>query len=46
MQWLSMLDDRNETSHIYDEAMAKRIYKNIKTYLPLLKQAYGKIAEF
>ncbi len=38
--WLNMLNDRNETSHIYDEAMAKRIYKNIKTYFPVLKKAY------
>lgn len=39
-KWLTMLNDRNETSHIYDQAMAKRIYKNIKTYLSPLKEAY------
>lgn len=44
-QWLTMLNDRNETSHIYDEAMAKRIYKNIKAYFPILKEAYSKISE-
>lgn len=43
--WLNMLNDRNETSHIYDEAMAKRIYKNIKTYLPILKEAYNFLSE-
>ncbi len=28
--WLDMLDDRNITSHIYDEAHAKKIYDKIK----------------
>lgn len=28
--WLNMLDDRNITSHIYDEAHAKEIYDRIK----------------
>lgn len=42
--WLTMLNDRNETSHIYDEAMAKRIYKNIAGYLPLLKKTYSFLA--
>ncbi|MCE5294240.1 MAG: nucleotidyltransferase substrate binding protein [Chlamydiales bacterium] len=39
-KWLAMLNDRNETSHIYDEAMAKRIYENIKSYMPLFKATY------
>jgi nucleotidyltransferase substrate binding protein (TIGR01987 family) len=29
--WLDMLDDRNMTSHIYDETQAKNIYDRIKT---------------
>jgi nucleotidyltransferase substrate binding protein (TIGR01987 family) len=29
--WLDMLDDRNMTSHIYDETQAKNIYNRIKT---------------
>jgi len=29
--WLSMLKDRNETSHIYDEKKALEIYLRIKT---------------
>lgn len=28
-QWLDMLDDRNLTSHTYDEEIAKEIYRNI-----------------
>ena len=28
--WIDMLEDRNKTSHIYDEAQARRIYNKIK----------------
>jgi nucleotidyltransferase substrate binding protein (TIGR01987 family) len=28
--WLEMLRDRNETSHIYNETMARRIYARIR----------------
>ena len=38
--WLSMLEDRNQTSHTYDEALADEIYKRIKTYVPLFKESY------
>lgn len=34
MAWLQMMKDRNETSHVYDQAVANRIYKNIKGYFP------------
>lgn len=30
-KWLNMLDDRNLTSHTYDENIAKEIYRNIIT---------------
>lgn len=30
-KWLDMLDDRNLTSHTYDENTAKEIYRNIIT---------------
>jgi nucleotidyltransferase substrate binding protein (TIGR01987 family) len=40
--WLQMLDDRNLTSHAYDEALARRIYRHIvQNYAPLL----GRMAE-
>jgi nucleotidyltransferase substrate binding protein (TIGR01987 family) len=32
--WLQMLDDRNRTSHTYDEPTATQIYENIKDYCP------------
>ena len=38
--WLKMLEDRNRTSHTYDEATALEIYNNIKKdYLALLDNA-------
>jgi nucleotidyltransferase substrate binding protein (TIGR01987 family) len=44
---LQMLDDRNMTSHTYDEPTANQIYQNIQTYYPdmfkvaqLLRQKY------
>ncbi len=28
--WIEILDDRNQTSHIYDEAQARKVYEKIK----------------
>ena len=36
--WLEMLETRNMTSHIYNEAMAERVYKTLPTYVPLIKK--------
>lgn len=41
--WLQMLDDRNQTSNVYDEKVAKRIYLDIKTYFPEMQQAFTEI---
>jgi len=30
-EWIDMLEDRNKTSHIYDEKQARGIYNKIKT---------------
>ena len=38
--WLSMLDDRNNTSHAYDEKKAKIIFKHIQNYLPVFQKTY------
>lgn len=38
--WLQMLDDRNMTSHTYDQPTANQIYTNIQTFHPeILKLA-------
>lgn len=39
--WLSMLDDRNRTSHVYDESLARQIYLHIHDYLPEMQQVYS-----
>lgn len=41
--WLRMLDDRNNTSHVYKEEDAERIFKHIKSYLPVFEVSYQKL---
>ena len=42
--WLQMLEDRNLTSHAYDEALAGQIYRNVVHYYsPLLSAMAAKI---
>ena len=36
--WLQMLRDRNETSHTYNEATARRIYSNIQRAFPEMQR--------
>lgn len=39
-----MLDDRNEASHTYDQALADEIYDHIKfKYMPLLRKEINNI---
>lgn len=38
--WLKMLDDRNNTSHVYKQEDAKRIFEHIKIYLPVFEKTY------
>ena len=43
---LKMVDDRNETTHTYDENKIEEIYKNIKNeYYDAIKQLYQLIGE-
>ena len=42
--WINMMEDRNRTSHIYDEAEAFKIYQKIKeSYYFLLENFFGKV---
>lgn len=38
--WLSMLQDRNLTSHTYDEKLADQIYQRIQQYVPVFQKTY------
>lgn len=42
-QWLSMLDDRNLSSHIYSEEEAEKIYTRIRKYCPVLRKDFNAI---
>ena len=41
--WLQMLEDRNNTSHTYDEELADQIYENIKRYCPVMRETYTRL---
>jgi nucleotidyltransferase substrate binding protein (TIGR01987 family) len=42
--WLRMLDDRNLTTHAYDEALARRIYENVvRDYAARLERMAARI---
>ncbi|MFD1851712.1 nucleotidyltransferase substrate binding protein [Oceanobacillus bengalensis] len=43
--WLQMLRDRNETSHVYDEEMARKIYENISSYFPEMQTTFQRLKE-
>ena len=45
--WIDMLEDRNKTSHIYDEKQALKIYKKIKeSHFNLLKAFSNEVVGF
>lgn len=43
--WLSMLDDRNRTSHTYDETTAEGIYAHLPTHLGLFEDLLARLRE-
>lgn len=43
--WLDILTDRNTTSHMYKEEVAKQVFKNINNYLPVFIQTYSSIKD-
>ncbi|MFP3018612.1 MAG: HI0074 family nucleotidyltransferase substrate-binding subunit [Candidatus Tisiphia sp.] len=43
--WLSMLNDRNNTSHVYKWQDARKVFENIKIYYPVLWETYQKLAQ-
>ncbi len=43
--WLRMLDDRNNTSHVYNQEDAKKIFEKIKVYYPVMASNYKRLQE-
>lgn len=43
--WFRMLEDRNLTSHTYNEATAETIYSHLSTYLGLIRQAHAELTQ-
>lgn len=43
--WISMLNDRNKTSHTYDEDLANQIYERIKTYATIFRKTLDALVE-
>ena len=42
-EWFRMLEDRNRTSHTYNEATADSIYSHLPTYTHLVCQALDEL---
>lgn len=43
--FLNMMEDRNKTSHIYDETTSREIFKRIKSsYIPAIEKLLKKLA--
>jgi nucleotidyltransferase substrate binding protein (TIGR01987 family) len=43
--WLAMLADRNQTSHTYDEELAKAVFRRLPKYLSLLEALVKRLPE-
>ena len=41
--WFRMLEDRNLTSHTYNEATAETIYSHLPAYLHLIREAHAEL---
>lgn len=39
--WVSILADRNLTSHTYDEKLAKQVFSRLAGYLPMFRELLG-----
>lgn len=44
-RWLAMVEDRNRTTHLYDEASALEVYRALPGYLALLKGLLARLRE-
>lgn len=43
LTWLAMLADRDRTSHVYDETMARAIHGRITGYAPIMRASFARL---
>ena len=43
--WIKALEDRNSTSHTYDEELADAIYSRIHGYIPIFRKSFDGITK-
>lgn len=44
-RWMKMVEDRNRTTHTYDEATARSIYRSLPEYAELLRRLLARLKE-
>lgn len=44
-EWLKIIDDRNLTTHLYNEASADEVYERLPSYVELFKELAEKLSE-
>ncbi|HXH85117.1 MAG TPA: HI0074 family nucleotidyltransferase substrate-binding subunit [Candidatus Tectomicrobia bacterium] len=44
-RWLAMVEDRNRTTHLYDEETARKVYRALPGYAELLRQLLASLRE-
>ncbi|MGH7256650.1 MAG: HI0074 family nucleotidyltransferase substrate-binding subunit [Nitrospirales bacterium] len=44
-RWIKMMEDRNLTSHTYDEQTAQTLFANLKEYVPVLEQLHKSLSK-
>jgi nucleotidyltransferase substrate binding protein (TIGR01987 family) len=44
-RWLAMVEDRNRTTHLYDEETARKVYGALPGYAELLKGLLARVEE-
>ena len=43
--WIQMLQDRNRTSHVYEEEVAREIFSRVPKYYEIMNQALADIKQ-
>jgi nucleotidyltransferase substrate binding protein (TIGR01987 family) len=44
-RWLAMVEDRNRTTHLYDEETARKVYRAMPEYVELLRALLARLQQ-